>query len=519
MKNIFLLYFLTLTSNIVFGLTESSTLKIVNFQSETNGGLYQLYIRSPSKISSTEKNPATLLLDANYYHRTFTNIYDSLIQPEYDQQFIIGIGYLPNPMNDTLFMRDFTPTTIKNFPNSGKAGDFKKELEQEIIPYIIDELNVDQNNISIVGHHYSALFLRWLLSQKSEFQFSNYIICSPVLVFNESFKNLDFDKNNTGIYLSAGAGKIIYVTEPELNKNRYEKLSDELTDYLGDSEHFETAYYPSTLRYDDLYLGFCDGIRFINKHQTKLSRNKGEFYPNKLNPIDESDIFIDHLTDKNTSFRYEISIFPPANKLDEKLPVIVILDADFNYTELLKTAQTLMEEGKIPKSLIVGVGYGTSIIGRGNNRNRDFLPNKVNNMESGNGKHFADFLNIQLIEYLEKNYSVSNQFILHGHSYGGLFLAYLLSKENIKYKKLIISSPAIWQDKSVQKQLKLNDGNISQKIFLASGQIHDNDKDTKRLDKVLKKKTANLETELYPDASHLSVISKAFEDGLMYLIE
>ncbi|UZR96513.1 alpha/beta hydrolase-fold protein [Chondrinema litorale] len=416
-------------------------------------------------------------------------------------------------------MKDFTPTAVNGFPNSGKAHEFKKVLEQEIIPYIINELNVNQSNISIVGHHYSALFLTWLLTQNTGFQFSNYVICSPVLTLNEGFKNFQFDKKNTGIYLSSGAGKIIYIDEPELNKSRFDILNKELIEYISESKQLESNFYPSKLRYNDLYLGFCNGVNFINRHIEKSIIDEGKSYTNNLKPINESAIFIDHLTDKNTSFEYEISIFSPDNKSKDKLPVIVILDADFNYTELLNTAQKLIDEGKMSKSLIVGVGYGTTIIGRGNNRNRDFLPNKVNSMESGNGKQYAGFLNTQLISYLEKNYSISNQFTLHGHSYGGLFLAYLLSKENINYENLIISSPAIWQDKSVLKKLKLYDNPITQKIYLASGQIHDNDKDTKRLDKVLKKKTTSLSTKLYPNASHLTVISEAFEDGLMYLIE
>ena len=199
------------------------------------------------------------------------------------------------------------------------------------------------------------------------------------------------------------------------------------------------------------------------------------------------------------------------------MPVIVILDSDFNYTELLHAYQQLMKEGIIPPSILVGIGYGTSIMKRGNYRNRDFLPNKIKNLESGNAENFAVFLNEQLIDHLSQYPIDKNNTTLQAHSYGGLFLTYLLTRSSLAYQNLIISSPAIWQDKSVLKKLKSLNENISQKIFLASGQLNDNDKSTKKLDKVLSNRTTNLRTVLYPNDSHISVISSAFKDALIYL--
>lgn len=38
---------------------------------------------------------------------------------------------MPNPMNDTLFLRDLTPDPINNYPNPGGALAFKQVLEEE----------------------------------------------------------------------------------------------------------------------------------------------------------------------------------------------------------------------------------------------------------------------------------------------------------------------------------------------------------------------------------------------------
>ncbi|MEM0942155.1 MAG: hypothetical protein AAGI25_20540 [Bacteroidota bacterium] len=138
---------------------------------------------------------------------------------------IVGIGYWPNPMNDTLFMRDFTPTPIHGFPNSGRAKEFKQILELELIPIIIENYSIDESKFSTVGHHYSALFLTWLLTQEPS-RFSNHVICSSVLTFNEDFT--DFKIENTGIYRSLGSGKVKFLDSPELNKEKFKEFSEQL---------------------------------------------------------------------------------------------------------------------------------------------------------------------------------------------------------------------------------------------------------------------------------------------------
>ncbi len=92
------------------------------------------------------------------------------------------------------------------------------------------------------------------------------------------------------------------------------------------------------------------------------SQNKGSWESNaKTNDniiISRSEVIIDQFLDPNTSYQYEISTYNPENISGKKLPLIVILDADFNYSSLLNVSQQLMNEDSIPESIVVGVGYG-----------------------------------------------------------------------------------------------------------------------------------------------------------------
>ena len=517
MKLLLIIFFFC-TLGEAYSHNQKDTLEIVNIKSSINGGTYQLYIRTPQNYSNQQRSPAILLLDANYYHRTFVNLYDSMVNPENDNQVIIGIGYLPNPMNDTLFMRDFTPSFIDGYPNSGKADQFKQVLETELIPTILENYSIDKSRLSIVGHHYSALFLTWLLTQERP-KFSNYVICSPVLVFSEDFTDFKIDnQDNAGIYLSSGSSKIKFVDDLELNESKFTDLSKELANRMNKSNAIETSFFESTLRYDDLYKGFFSGISYIleNPENEGVWSNSLNAAPNIIRS--KSEVIIDQIIDSHTSNKYEVTTCVPQNTKADKLPSVVILDADFNYTELLYASQQLINEGDIPKSIVVGIGYGTTIIGKGNHRNRDLLPYEMRNLESGNGNNFAVLLNKQLITYLSQYPIDENKMTLEGHSYGGLFLAYLLTRDDLAYQNLIISSPAIWQGKSVLKELKKTDARITQNIFIASGELNDNDKDAKQLGKVLKGKTdAKLKTVFYPKDNHLTVISKAFKDGLRFI--
>ena len=518
MMKLLLIIFFFCTVGEAYSHNQKDTLEIVNIKSSINGGTYQLYIRRPQNYSNQQRSPAIILLEANYYHRTFINLYDSMVNAENDNQVIIGVGYLPNPMNDTLFMRDFTPSFISGYPNSGKADQFKQVLETELIPTILENYSIDKSRLSIVGHHYSALFLTWLLTQEQP-KFSNYVICSPVLTFSEDFTDFKIDnQDNAGVYLSSGSSKIKFVDDLELSRLKFTDLSKELEKRLNESNAIETSFFESTLRYDDLYKGFSGGINYILKN----SENEGA-WENNLKAgsniiISKSEVITDHIIDPNTSYKYEVTTYVPQHTKADKLPLVVILDADFNYTELLYASQQLINEGDTPKSIVVGIGYGTTIIGRGNHRNRDLLPYEIRNLESGNGNNFAVLLNKQLINQLSQYPIDENKMTLEGHSYGGLFLAYLLTRDDLAYQNLIISSPAIWQDKAVLKELKKTDARITQNIFIASGELNDNDKDAKQLGRVLKDKTdAKLKTVFYPKDNHLTVISTAFKDGIRFL--
>lgn len=176
MKKLTITLFLVISWVSAYSINNPDSLTIINITSSINHMEYQLYIRKPDNPEGQNK-PAILLLDADYYHRTFMNLYDSVASIKRDH-YIIGVGYVPNSLAGDLFMQDFTQTAVKGYPNSGGAAIFKQVLEKELLPFILANYSIDRSKLAIVGHHYSALFLSWMLLSNQQ---HSHIISFAVL--------------------------------------------------------------------------------------------------------------------------------------------------------------------------------------------------------------------------------------------------------------------------------------------------------------------------------------------------
>lgn len=334
-----------------------------------------------------------------------------------------------------------------------------------------------------------------------------------MLAFNEELIPAKIDgASRIGIYLSSGSVKIKYVDDLKLNDRRFRNLAEALRKEINVQTKFKVTYFHPSLRYEELYAGFAEGIAFILSNPGC----RGNFITTEKSVVAfRTTVSVDKIYYPSREYSYEITTWIPPG-VTGKLPLIIILDADFNFAELLYSYRAALAEGKVPKSILVGVGYGSTIIGKGNFRGRDFLPKKIRNVESGNGENFARLINTELITYVSRFPVDLSNTTIEGHSYAGLFLTWLLSKDT-PYRNFIISSPALWQDLSILKDVENSTSRFDCNIFLASGLVNDNDKDTKKLSRVLNGRAKALNSMvLYPNDGHLTTTSKAFVDGLIF---
>lgn len=151
----------------------------------------------------------------------------------------------------------------------------------------------------------------------------------------------------------------------------------------------------------------------------------------------------DSVFSKTLNQERELSIYlPPGynSSPNQKYPILYILDGDYNF---LYVAGLLELEGglseRIPEMILVAISGKGSETYRNNCR-----PNIEGIKDKGNADEMAQFIEQELIPYVNSNYKTDNFKILSGHSLGGLFVINTALNHPQLFDQYIAISPALW---------------------------------------------------------------------------
>ncbi|APG59876.1 alpha/beta hydrolase-fold protein [Christiangramia salexigens] len=138
--------------------------------------------------------------------------------------------------------------------------------------------------------------------------------------------------------------------------------------------------------------------------------------------------------------------FPPSYnyKTERNYPVLYILDGnyDFQYVAGLLELQAGIAEN-IPEMILVGIsGKGSKIY------KKNCKPDIQGIEDSGNADKVLEFLEKELIPYIDNNYKTLDYNVLAGHSIGGLFIINAALKKPQLFKDYIAISPALWWEEN-----------------------------------------------------------------------
>jgi predicted alpha/beta superfamily hydrolase len=150
----------------------------------------------------------------------------------------------------------------------------------------------------------------------------------------------------------------------------------------------------------------------------------------------------------------KIWIYTPNKSTSAKLPVLYLFDGDGHFHSVTGLVQQLSQiNGNtiLPEMIVVGIVN--------TDRTRDLTPthstwtkskddNAVFN-SSGGGAKFTDFLQKELIPFIEKKYSASPYRTLVGHSMGGLMTINILLDRPELFNAYIAIDPSLWWDHRV----------------------------------------------------------------------
>ena len=232
----------------------------------------------------------------------------------------------------------------------------------------------------------------------------------------------------------------------------------------------------------------------------------------------------------------------------QKYPVVYLLDGDAHFSSVVGMIEELSEiNGNTicPEMIVVGI--------TNTNRTRDltpthsdvdppFVPQNLSE-QSGGGEKFAEFLEKELIPYIDSKYPTAPYKTLIGHSFGGLTAINILTNHTNLFNSYIAIDPSMWWDHQkflAETQKKLSTKNLANvSLFLAAANTMDESMDvvkvrkdtiifTRHIRSILdlndffnqdKKSNLTYQYKYYNDDNHGSVPLIATYDGLRYIFK
>ena len=144
----------------------------------------------------------------------------------------------------------------------------------------------------------------------------------------------------------------------------------------------------------------------------------------------------------------DLLIHLPNNYNQNKMhdyPVLYLLDGQRNFAHTLGTLDLLNQSNMAQEMIVVAI--------MNTHRTRDFTPTYDESYNewglSGGADNFLDFIDKELMPYINKNYRANNFKIISGHSLGGLFSIYAMHSKPELFQAHFAFSPSLWWHKKV----------------------------------------------------------------------
>ncbi|NJB71220.1 hypothetical protein GGR42_001682 [Saonia flava] len=207
--------------------------------------------------------------------------------------------------------------------------------------------------------------------------------------------------------------------------------------------------------------------------------------------------------------------FPEDYSEEKKYPIIVVLDAEYLFDNVVSNAKFYSTFHRMPQAIIVGVNQSKNDL-----RWEDCAYDEINGLPTEKGKNFYEFLGMELIPYLETSYSTAPFKMFVGYDITANFGNFFLFKEASLFNAYVSISPTMAPEMETRVPTRL--AAMDQQIFyqlIVEGEKNNDKPQILAMDKALKeidKESLHYFFEEYEDADDISIatygIGKAFDN-------
>ena len=248
----------------------------------------------------------------------------------------------------------------------------------------------------------------------------------------------------------------------------------------------------------------------------------------KLYNYTSNDVHLIHSQVLNQDRRIYIHV-PKLDSADinKALPVLYLLDGENHFHILSAYIEYLRHWQVIPPIIVVGIVSADRIKDLTPTNNLINFDGKVDSYlkTSGGNEQFFDFIQRELMPYMEANYKTSPFKIFAGHSLGGLTAIHCMLTRPDMFDAYIAISPSLWfGNKYIIRLAAQKLPNLSmtnKKIFYSVGNEDGTFRnDVLKFDKLVKQgksKKFEHEYKYYPYEDHMTEPIPAYYDAIRFV--
>ncbi|WP_336128001.1 alpha/beta hydrolase [Mesoflavibacter sp. CH_XMU1422-2] len=197
---------------------------------------------------------------------------------------------------------------------------------------------------------------------------------------------------------------------------------------------------------------------------------------------------------------------------DKKYPVVVVFDGDYLFEIVAGNVDYAAYWEDMPEAIVVGINQYQK-------READCYYSEQNSLPIETGAAFFEFVSMELIPFIDKNFRTENFKVAVGHGQTANFINYYLLKGVPLFQAYISLSPSLAPDMKTYLTEKMP--KLEQKIFYYLAAANNDKGDIKEETEALAKSISSVEndnlldhSEVFTDATHYSLPAQAIPKAL-----